>query len=54
MTMKCDICGNKVEETFLKKVVGAYMKNSKGKKKIVCPKCQKDLKTKEKILEKLD
>ncbi len=38
---KCDLCGNKVEHTFLGKLVGTYVKDGSGKKKIVCPDCQK-------------
>jgi len=51
--MKCDICGEKIEETFLKKPAGTYIKDKKGKKRTVCSKCQQSLKTKEAILEKL-
>ncbi len=39
--MKCEICGNKVGEIFLKKVLGAYIKDDKGKKHLICSKCQK-------------
>jgi DNA-directed RNA polymerase subunit RPC12/RpoP len=38
--MKCDICGKKVEETFLRKPLGTYVKDAKGKKHIVCRNCQ--------------
>ena len=51
--MKCDICGTKTDTTFLKKIVGTYMKNSKGKKKIVCPDCQKKY-SKEELTTKLN
>ena len=51
--MKCDICGKKVEEMFLGKVLGTYIKDEKGKKHIVCFECQKTLKTKEEILKNL-
>ncbi|NQU98031.1 hypothetical protein HQ533_01055 [Candidatus Woesearchaeota archaeon] len=50
--MKCDFCGKKLETTFLNKIVGTYMKNKKSKRKVVCPKCQKDH-TREKLLKKL-
>jgi hypothetical protein len=50
--MKCDICSKKVEETFLKKIVGTYMRNEKRKKKIVCNACQKQY-TQEELLTKL-
>jgi hypothetical protein len=51
--MKCDICGTKVETTFLKKPLGTFIKDEKGKKHIVCKNCQASLKTKEQIIEKL-
>ncbi|MBU0471873.1 MAG: hypothetical protein KKF65_04560 [Nanoarchaeota archaeon] len=50
--MKCDVCGKKVEITFLSKVVGAYMKNDKRKKKLVCSECQKTYSKKD-LLKKL-
>ncbi|NQV09502.1 hypothetical protein HQ529_06665 [Candidatus Woesearchaeota archaeon] len=49
--MKCKSCGKKVEEIFLKKVLGTYMKDKKGKKHLVCSNCQKKFKNdKNKIL----
>ena len=48
--MKCDICGAKIEETFLKKIVGTYVRDSKGKRKAVCAECQRKLKGKEELL----
>jgi hypothetical protein len=39
--MKCDICGKKIETTFLNKPIGTVMRNEKGKKKYVCSDCQK-------------
>lgn len=53
MAKKCEICGNKIEDLFLGKFKGTYIKDSKGKKHIVCFDCQKKLKTKDAILEKL-
>jgi hypothetical protein len=53
ISMKCEICGNKLGETFLNKILGAYVKDAKGKKHTVCGACQKNLGSKEKILEKL-
>tara|TARA_Y100000310_G_scaffold80693_1_gene77375 strand:- start:189 stop:341 length:153 start_codon:yes stop_codon:yes gene_type:complete len=38
--MKCDICKQKVEETFLGKILGSYVGSGK-KKKAVCQACQK-------------
>jgi hypothetical protein len=51
--MKCEICKEKVEETFLKKILGTYIKDSKGKKHVVCKACQSKVKSKEDILKKL-
>lgn len=50
--MKCEICKNKIEETFLKKPIGTYVKDKNSKKRIICCDCQKAYK-KEEILEKL-
>lgn len=50
--MKCDICSNKIDETFLKKIVGTYVKDKKGKKKVICPECQKKY-SKDEIQDKL-
>ena len=51
--MKCDICSKKIEETFLNKILGTYIKDQKGKTHPICPECQKKLKNKEEILKKL-
>jgi hypothetical protein len=51
--MKCEICSAKIEETFLEKVMGAYVKDKKGKKHLVCPVCQKKYPKKGDILGKL-
>lgn len=51
--MKCDICKNKIEETFLEKMLGSYVKDAKGKKHLVCSECQKKFKTKEEILKQI-
>jgi len=45
--MKCSICKKQIEETFLKKIIGTYIK-----KKAVCNECQKKYPSKE-IKEKL-
>ena len=45
--MKCDLCGAKIETTFLNKILGTYARDSKGKKKVICPICQKAGKDKE-------
>jgi len=44
---KCSICGNKIEELYLKKIKGTYVN-----KKLVCNECQKKYSIKE-IKEKL-
>ncbi|MBW2992305.1 hypothetical protein KY345_03765 [Candidatus Woesearchaeota archaeon] len=51
--MKCEICGNKLDETFLEKVRGTYVKDDKGKKHAICFGCQKKFTTKQEILENL-
>ncbi|MFA5098593.1 MAG: hypothetical protein WC490_08270 [Candidatus Margulisiibacteriota bacterium] len=51
--MKCEICKAKINETFLNKVIGTYVKDEKGKKHIVCPECQKKLKAKKDIIAKI-
>jgi len=48
--MKCEICRKRIEETFLKKVLGTYVKDKKGKKHAVCFECQKKFPTKEELL----
>ena len=48
--MKCDICNEKIEEMFLGKIKGIYVKKDK-KIKVVCDNCQK--KYKDKIAEQL-
>ena len=39
--MKCELCKSSIEENFLKKPIGTYVKDAKGKKHLVCNKCQK-------------
>ncbi len=39
--MKCDICRKKIETTFLNKIIGTRIRDSKGKKRAVCNECQK-------------
>lgn len=51
--MKCEICNSKVQETFLKKIIGTYVKDEKGKKHTICFECQKKFTTKEGILTNL-
>jgi hypothetical protein len=51
--MKCEICKKKIEETFLKKILGTYVKDEKGKKHPVCFECQKKFTTKQELLKQL-
>ncbi len=51
--MRCEICKKKIEETFLNKIDGTFVKDEKGKMHIICFECQKQLGTKEKILKNL-
>lgn len=53
LIMKCKICKNKINETFLGKIIGTYIKDEKGKKHNVCFECQKKFKSKKEILEKI-
>jgi len=39
--MKCELCSAALATTFLKKVVGSYVRDGKGKRHLVCPACQK-------------
>ncbi|MBW2981473.1 hypothetical protein KY343_01205 [Candidatus Woesearchaeota archaeon] len=47
---KCEICGKTIEQTFLGKVVGTYIKDEKGKKHLVCFECQKKFNKKDELL----
>ncbi len=40
MALKCSVCGEKVETTFLGKILGTYVRE-KGKLNAVCSRCQK-------------
>ena len=51
--MKCEICGKKIEETFLKKILGSYVKDEKGKKHAICKECQSKFNSKKEILENI-
>lgn len=50
MIMKCSICSKTIETTFLGKLLGTHVRDSKGKLHPVCFECQKKFKTKEEIL----
>lgn len=47
--MKCSICNKKLEETFLGKIKGTYIKKH-GKKYTICNDCQTKFNTKEEII----
>lgn len=51
--MKCEICSKRIGENFLKKILGTYIKDSAGKKHVVCFECQKRFKTKDALLREL-
>ncbi len=51
--MKCEVCKAKIEELFLGKIIGSYIKDEKGKLHLICPECQKKYKTKKELLKKL-
>lgn len=51
--MKCEICKRDIEEKFLKKIVGTYVKDEAGKKHVICFECQQKFPTKDKVLENL-
>ena len=51
--MKCEICGNKVGEIFLKKLIGGYVKDEKGKKHLICSSCQNKFQGKKEQLKQL-
>ena len=48
--MKCSICNKTIETTFLNKMLGTYVKDSKGKLHAICFECQKKFTSKEEIL----
>lgn len=50
--MKCEICSATIKKTFLEKIEGTYIRDKKGKKKLICPECQAKL-TDEEIREKI-
>jgi hypothetical protein len=51
--VKCSICKNKVDTTFLNKIVGTYIKDAKGKKHAVCFECQSKIPDKDTILKEI-
>ena len=53
MAIKCEICNQKIAQTFLGKLLGTYIKDAKGKKHTICKNCQQQFGSKKAILEKL-
>ncbi len=51
--MKCEICKASIENTFLEKPIGTYVKDKRGKRHTVCSSCQKRLGSKDVILKEL-
>ncbi len=51
--MKCEICSKAIEQTFMGKILGTYIKDDKGKKHTICFECQKKFPDKTKILENI-
>lgn len=51
--MKCGLCKNAIEQTFLGKILGTYVKDAKGKPHTVCFECQKKFRKKEEMLAQL-
>ncbi len=47
--MKCELCKEKIDTTFLAKPVGTAFKDAKGKQHWACAACQRG-KTKEELL----
>jgi len=48
--MKCEICSAKIQETFLGKMIGTYVKDRKGKKHTICFECQQKFPEKEQMI----
>ena len=52
--MKCEICGKGIATTFLGKVKGTYVKDSKGKLRAVCFECQRNIGDKAQLVMKIE
>ena len=52
-TMKCEICGKSIATTFLDKIKGTFVRDSKGKLHAVCFECQKLRGTKAELLSRM-
>lgn len=51
--MKCELCKNGIEQTFLNKILGTIVKDEKGKQHVICFECQKKFHSKDEILAQL-
>ncbi len=51
--MKCELCKKAIEQTFLGKILGTYVKDAKGKHHTICFECQKKFTNKEAMLAQL-
>ncbi len=51
--VKCDVCKGVIEETFLGKLRGGFVKDAKGKKHAVCSVCQEKFRSKDALLAQL-
>ncbi len=48
--MKCSVCSKPIGTTFLGKITGTYVRDSRGRLHPVCFECQKKFESKEEIL----
>lgn len=53
MHMKCEICGKAIATTFLEKLKGTFVKDAKGKQRLVCFECQSRFKDKQSLLQQI-
>ncbi|MBI2550495.1 hypothetical protein HYV83_04945 [Candidatus Woesearchaeota archaeon] len=51
--MKCEACNKAIATTFLDKLKGTFVKDTKGKTHSICFECQSKLKDKESLLQQL-
>ena len=52
--MKCEVCNKSIATTFLGKVKGTYVKDSKGKLRAVCFECQRNIGDKAQLVMKIE
>jgi len=51
--MKCSVCGSVIQETFLGKLQGGFVKDANGKRHTVCGVCQERFRSKDELLAQL-